>query len=70
MTTNMYARKLHVLQVAEQVDAAPEVSLRHNAQLVANQRAAATAQTASQISQMVAAVMEPLKEQVRPLPLS
>ena len=65
MTTNMDACKLRVLQVAEQVEAAADMPRRQNAQLVANQGAAATAQTASQISQMVAAVMEPLKEQVR-----
>ena len=58
----------HALQVAEQVPAAADMPGRQNAQLAATQRAAATAQTATQISKMVAAVMEPLREQVRRLP--
>ncbi len=58
----------HALQVAEWVEAAADMPERHGAQLAATQRAAATGQTASEISKMVAAVMEPLKEQVRPLP--
>eukprot|EP00891_Asterochloris_glomerata_P006750 jgi/Astpho2/6750/fgenesh1_pg.00102_%23_28_t len=57
----------HALQVAEQVPAAADMPGRQNAQLAATQRAAATAQTATQISKMVAAVMEPLREQVESL---